>query len=174
MGISSVVVECSRTACLASVQRRPALREGTKSERRGRSNHATIDSTERTMATTLIHSYDTLFDAESAQQQLLASGFSSENIHLTVKEDDAGPVQGNFTVGNATSDNSAELDPGEPSGVHNDEVYERDFKDAVQRGTYLLTVDADDDTERQRASEILQRYGGVDLHVPTSLGRSRH
>ena len=126
------------------------------------------------MATTLIHSYDTLFDAESAQQQLLASGFASENIHLTVKEDEAGPVQGNFTVGNGTSDYSAALDPGEPAGVNNDETYERDFKDPVQRGTYLLTVDTDDDAQHQRASEILQRYGGIDLHVPTSLGRSRH
>ena len=126
------------------------------------------------MATTLIHSYDTLFDAESAQQQLLAAGFASENIHLAVKEDEAGPVQGNFTVGNGTSDYSAKLDPTEPAGVNNDETYERDFRDAVQRGTYLLTVDADDDTARKRASEILQRYGGIDLHVPTSLGRSHH
>jgi hypothetical protein len=156
------------------VQHPSALREGTKPGRRGRSNHATINSMERPMTTTLIHSYDTLFDAESAQQQLLASGFSSENIHLTVKEDEAGPVQGNFTVGNGTHDDSAELDPGEPPGVHNNEIYERDFKDVVQRGTYLLTVDADDDTQRQRAREILHRYGGVDLHVPTSLGRSHH
>lgn len=126
------------------------------------------------MATTLIHSYDTLFDAESAQQQLLASGFASENIHLTVKEDEAGPVQGNFTVGNGTRDYSAALDPTEPSGVNNDETYERDYKDPVQRGTFLLTVDADDDTQRQRASEILHRYGGNDLHVPASLGRQRH
>jgi hypothetical protein len=125
------------------------------------------------MATTLIHSYDTLFDAESAQQQLLASGFSSENIHLTVREDEAGPVQGNFTVGNGTSDYSARLDPTEPSGVNNDETYERDFKDTMQRGTFLLTVDADDEAQRRRASEILQRYGGLDMHVPPA-GNSRH
>jgi hypothetical protein len=126
------------------------------------------------MATTLIHSYDTLFDAESAQQQLLASGFTSENIHLTVKDDDGGPVEGNFTVGNGTSGFGARFDPTEPPGVDDDETYERDFKDPMQRGTFLLTVDADDDTARQRASEILHRYGGIDLHVPASIGRSHH
>jgi len=123
------------------------------------------------MATTLIHSYDTLFDAESAQQQLLASGFSSDHIHLTVREDEAGPVQGNFIVGNGGGDPGARLDSPRGAGVDDKRDYEREFKESVQRSTYLLTVDADDDGEKERAAEILHRYGGADLHPGSAKSR---
>lgn len=119
------------------------------------------------MPHTLIYSYDTLFDAESAQQQLMAAGIAADSIHLTVTQDEAGPMEGNFTVGNGRGESHDR--PGvadnSPSGVQNHEVYERDFQPAAQHGTILLTVDLDAEDEEPRVTEILERYGGNNLQT---------
>jgi len=114
------------------------------------------------MPNTLIHSYDTLFDAESAQQQLVAAGFPRDCIHLTVTQEEAGPVQGNFTVGDGGSFGTERAD-NVPSGLNNSEIYARDYKEVANRGQFLVTVDAGDDDQERRASEILNRYGGIDV-----------
>ena len=59
------------------------------------------------MSHTLIKVYDDFSAAQNAREQLLASGFSSSSVHLSSRDDEAGPVEGNFTVGNkiiSTSD----------------------------------------------------------------------
>jgi hypothetical protein len=90
--------------------------------------------------------FDVFESAEQARKALLAAGFGS--VQLTVMEDEAGPVKGNFTVGDYT---------GRPT----DPVYERDFKKTAQRGSYVMTVAAPY-VALARAAEIMVRYGAYD------------
>lgn len=110
------------------------------------------------MANTLVRTYDSISTANNVRKELLASGFPSSSVHLASKEDEAGPVEGNFAVGNADAGNGVvrglvELLTG------GDDGYRHNFSDPVQRGTCLLTVDANDDEQLARASDILNRSG---------------
>lgn len=99
------------------------------------------------MANTLLRVYEEFSAAQHAREALLSSGFPASSVHLTSRDDEAGPVSGNFTVGNAESDRNAYGD-----------VYTSKFADVVQRGVYLLEVEPGNDEERARASDIMGRY----------------
>ncbi len=99
------------------------------------------------MANTLLRVYDEFSAAQHARDALLSSGFPPHTVHLTSRDDEAGPVSGNFTVGNAKVGSNASGD-----------VYKHKFADVVQRGVYLLEVEPDNDDERARASDIMGRY----------------
>lgn len=108
------------------------------------------------MATTILRVYDNFSNAENARNALLSCGFSSSRVNLNVKEDEAGPVQGNFIVGNTPSFGDA------------GRTYADDYAEVVQRGAYLLRVDADDDDQASLASRIMDRLGGIDINERTS------
>jgi hypothetical protein len=55
------------------------------------------------MANTIVRVYDSFFNAERVRNELLAAGFSSDDVRFDVKEDEAGPVDGNFIVGSGAS-----------------------------------------------------------------------
>ncbi len=99
------------------------------------------------MANTLVRVYNDMSKAQHARTQLLEAGFSEEHVHLMSTEDEAGPVEGNFTVGN--------VHPG------TDAHYGDDYRHVVQRGTCVLAVDADDGEQAARADEIMQRFGAI-------------
>jgi hypothetical protein len=117
------------------------------------------------MPNTLIKVYDEFSAAQNAREQLLASGFSPASVHLTAGEDEAGPVEGNFYIGNKDADNHGIVDTlrsmfdGSDDRNSND-AYTRNFKNAVHRGLYTLTVDAVSDDESSRASDIMDRFSG--------------
>lgn len=100
------------------------------------------------MADELVRIYDRLADAEQARERLLASGFAPSNVHLSARDDEAGPVEGNFVAGN-----------GRETRDRREDGYHTNFARVVQRGTCMLTVDAEDEGRRQRATEILDRLG---------------
>lgn len=100
------------------------------------------------MANELVRIYDRLADAEQARESLLASGFAPPNVRLSVRDDEAGPVEGNFITGN-----------GRDTRDRSEDLYEPNFAEVVQRGTCMLMVDAEDEERRLRASEILDRLG---------------
>lgn len=116
------------------------------------------------MSHTLVKVYDDFTIAQQAREQLLASGFSSSSVHLSSKEDEAGPVEGNFTVGNKDSDTKGpgglfrSLVGGHDDPTSSDDVYTRKFANATQRGIYMLTVDAGSETDAARASDIMNRF----------------
>jgi hypothetical protein len=97
---------------------------------------------EPVMKAPLVVTFDRLTDAEAARHALLDAGFAPSSIHLVSREDEAGPVQGNFTVGDGHPDTH-----GNP--------YELNFEDVVQRGTLLMSVDVDDPARRIVAAGIL-------------------
>ncbi|TCS37749.1 hypothetical protein EDC30_10341 [Paucimonas lemoignei] len=111
------------------------------------------------MATTLISIYDHLATADLAREELLASGFPADCIHLDARETEAGPAKGNFTVGDAGKDR--ENKPGLIFASNNDEVYDRDYANAEYRAEIMLTVDAQDDQQSDKAADILHRHGAI-------------
>jgi hypothetical protein len=119
-----------------------------------------------TMTTPLVRVYSDLASAEQARAQLLASGFLPDHVQLSVRDDEAGPVEGNFAVGNGGGaernrrDISSLLDP---SARFNNDIYEDDYQAPVQRGSYVLMVDATDDAAQRQASDIMDRFGATDI-----------
>lgn len=116
------------------------------------------------MSNTLIRIYDDFSIAQNAREQLLASGFPSSSVHLSSRDDEAGPVEGNFTAGNKDRDTRGagglfrSLLGGHDDPTGSDDVYTRKFANVVQRGMYMLTVDANNENEAARASDIMNQY----------------
>jgi hypothetical protein len=115
------------------------------------------------MANTLVRTYDNISHADNVRKELLASGFPPSSVHLASKEDEAGPVKGNFAVGNGDSDKGIVRGLVELLTGRDEDDYQRNFSDGEQRGTCLLTVDANDDEQLARASDILNRSGAKKL-----------
>lgn len=112
------------------------------------------------MANTLIRVYSSMSNAQHARLQLLDAEFPESRVHLVSTKDEAGPVQGNFTVGNLHPDD--------------DVIYQHDYGHVAQRGTCLLTVEAEDEEQARRADEIMRRFGAMDVERRTAQPDNRH
>lgn len=115
------------------------------------------------MANTLVKIYDHFANAENARNALLTSGFAADNIELAATEDEAGPMEGNFILEykdvRRGNDKSA-LD----STFNRDDINEGlGHQPVTWRGSYLLTVHAEDDDQFNRASEIANSFGALDI-----------
>lgn len=114
------------------------------------------------MAHTLIRLFNQIDQAQSAREALLASGFDTADVHLDASEDEAGTVAGNFVLpredtraGRAIgADKSAEPPARGASTPTNSQ--------AVTRGHYVMTIEAGDRGDLDKAAEITGRYGAVD------------
>lgn len=108
------------------------------------------------MLTQIVRMFSTTTSAELARQELLAAGFDQSMIQLWARGDEAGAMQGNFTVGD---------DP-KVTGGHD---YSRTFaRHSREPGCCTVTVGAADAALAERASAILDRLGaslpGEGLH----------
>jgi hypothetical protein len=70
-------------------------------------------------------------------------------VELTCSEDEAGPVQGNFTVGDC---------PRVAGGTDYKDTYAK----VTQRGTCMLTITPVDPSQSEYAIALLARYGVSD------------
>ena len=104
---------------------------------------------EAAMQHAIIRVFDVFDHAEHARDALLGDGFGREAVSLSVRDDEAGPAQGNFTVGNLPVQ----------SEQH---TYERNYANATQRGQCIVTVHPADAAAATRAVAILERCGGRD------------
>lgn len=124
------------------------------------------------MTNTLVRIYDELERAENARNDLLGSGFAATQMHLSVRDDEAVPIEGNFYVGDpATADHDAA--PGQGVGgffkslVGSDtDEYDKRFRNVEQRGSYMLTIEVTNDEEATAACKITARHGAL----PTNNG----
>lgn len=126
------------------------------------------------MSITLIRVYNDLSRAENARRELLKSGIEPSHVELTSKEDEAGPVQGNFATGNDESGENAFLRRFGSVVGGEEQTYERDYRDAIQRGKVMLAVQADNDEECELASGILKHFGGIDFNQQTPSQADPH
>jgi hypothetical protein len=99
----------------------------------------------------LVRSFAMLERAEAARTAVLSLGLSPDAVQLQVLQDEAGPVESNFVVGNgraAPDDTSA---------------YAANFADPVARGTCLLMLSTIPDDKRSKVEAALNEFGGVDV-----------
>jgi hypothetical protein len=107
--------------------------------------------------------FEQLRNAEQAREALIADGFERDRIQLTSRQDEAGPVEGNFVVGNTKEDTVARTEFSRTLGGEGDNTYRHNFERVVDRGMYMLVVEAEEGAEAGRAAAIMTRHGGTDV-----------
>ena len=107
-----------------------------------------------------IRSFDTLAAAAAAVNALVADGFEHGAIELRVIEDEAGPAQGNFIIGNGATTHG-----GTPDAIRvgPDAPYQSNFRDPKDRSVHLVIVQTPDEGRRRRAEGVMQAAGGHDV-----------
>ena len=105
------------------------------------------------MEAPLIYVFDDFAVAERAHEELLSCGFERSAVQLTVRDDEAGPAQGNFTVG----------DNPEAAGGHD---YQHTFASPTHRGGCMLMITPFDPAQATYAIALMARYGVSDATVP--------
>ena len=128
------------------------------------------------MQHTLIAVFDNHNDAMSAKNELLSSGFSSSDVRLSHGDETLPGGSMSSTGGSAPdssmSTSSADMEPGigtsiknffsDIFGTDNDEHHAK-YSKAVEHGNHVLTVNTDSEPEVERAADIVERYGPVDI-----------
>ncbi|QYF92937.1 YsnF/AvaK domain-containing protein [Massilia sp. PAMC28688] len=128
------------------------------------------------MKHTLVAVFDNRTDAQKALEDLASSGFSRQCVRLS-EGDTTGQtgISSSGTTGTTgTTARSDDMDDdgsfgasirnffGDLFGNDRSEDY-RMYSEAVSRGNYVLTLDADSEPEVERAADIVERYGPIDI-----------
>ena len=117
------------------------------------------------MPAPILISFDSFEAATAARQELVAAGLPPAAVQLREMEDEAGPAEGNFVIGNgrrATGGPRADVQ------ADGDFPYARNFEKTEDPGTHLLVVEAIDEAQRAKAVEILGRFRAVDVDAVRS------
>ena len=122
------------------------------------------------MQHTLVAVFDNRTDAQKALEDLVASGFSRQMARLS-EGDAVGDATLQSTSSGATS-GATTNDGSIGASIKNffSDIFGTDrsqdaqmYSDAVTRGHYVLTLSADSEPEVERAADIVERYGPVDI-----------
>ena len=116
-------------------------------------------------ARSVVGVYDEYADAQAAVQALAADGFPRSNILLSPESEAAD------TTATASGEKK---DSGGIGGFFrslfgsDQSEHHETYAESVRRGSYVLTVEARDDDEADRASEIMNRFNPVDIEERAS------
>jgi uncharacterized protein (TIGR02271 family) len=120
------------------------------------------------MQHTLVAVFDNRSDAQNAMDELLASGFTSTDVNVST----ADPTGQTSSLTGATDRTDDVHDEGIGAsikhfftglfGSDNDEHVSR-YSDVVSRGHHVLTLVTQSEPEVERAADIIERFGPVDL-----------
>ncbi len=136
---------------------------------------------ESIMANTLVGVYDNYSQAQGAYSELIASGFDRSDLQLSPSEQSADATQ--TTLSTADTSRTTE-DHSFGSGIRNffhnlfggsDDYSEHAdvYSEAVRRGHYLLTVNADNDEESEQAMQVMNRFNPIDVDERAAHWKSR-
>lgn len=126
------------------------------------------------MQHTLVAVFDNRNDAQKALEDLVNSGFSRQEAHLS-EGDPAGAASRQPNTDStyaASTDDSSFV-----TGIRNffSDIFGTDrsehtqmYAEAVSRGHYVLTVTAGSEPEVERAAAIVERYGPIDIDEQAS------
>jgi hypothetical protein len=114
------------------------------------------------MQRTLIAVFDNRGDAQSAIEELVLSGFSRQQIRLSEGDPTGAPTGAESITGAGSIVDSIRNFLGNLFGTDNSEHVQK-YSDAVTRGHHVLTLTAADEPEVERAADIVERYGPVDI-----------
>jgi len=120
------------------------------------------------MQHTLLAVFDNRGDAQNAMNELLASGFNSTDVNLS--SGDTMGQAGSLTGSTARSDTTHEEGFGSSIanffnglfGSDNDEHVSR-YSNAVGNGRHVLSLVTQSEPEVERAADIIERFGPVDI-----------
>jgi hypothetical protein len=105
----------------------------------------------------IVRIFDDYDHAQRARDALLAEGFAADRVSIRIANDEAGAVEGNFTVGNSQAES------GDNSYAHN-------YGNARQLSQCIVTVDAGDDGAAARAADIMAGFGARDADPAARFG----
>jgi len=126
------------------------------------------------MQHTLVAVFDNRSDAQQAMDELLASSFTSTNVRLS--QGDAAGATGTLsgpTQQSATTNDDDSI----ASSIRNffsdifgtdDSVHTQRYASAVDRGQFVLTVGPVSEPEVERAADIVERFGPIDIDEESS------
>ena len=130
------------------------------------------------MQHTLIAVFDNHNDAMSAKNELLSSGFSSSDVRLSHGDESLPGGSMSSTAGAApsastsTTTTTAGHEPGIGESIKNffsdifgsdSDQYSTKYSAAVERGNHVLRVNTDSEAEVERAADIVERFGPIDI-----------
>lgn len=120
------------------------------------------------MQRTLIAVFDNRGDAQSAIEELVLSGFSRQQIRLSEGDPTGAPSATTGAPGSTAAAGAGGLVDSIRTflsnifGTDNSEHVQK-YSDAVTRGHHVLTLTVADEPEVERAADIVERYGPVDI-----------
>lgn len=118
------------------------------------------------MQHTLIAVFDNRSDAQKAMDDLLASGFSRSEMRLSESDTTSGgastDVRTDDSIGSSIKHFFTDL-----FGTDRNERVQV-YSEAVARGHHVLSVTAPNEPEVERAADIVERYGPVDIDEKSS------
>ena len=118
------------------------------------------------MQHTLVAVFDNRGDAQQALEELVSSGFSRQTVRLseddsTVSGSSSASGTANTTAGDASIGTSIKNFFADLFGDRDDQV--NLYSTAVNRGNFVLTLSADSEPEVERAADVVERYGPIDI-----------
>ncbi|GAC1406341.1 MAG: hypothetical protein NVSMB6_02430 [Burkholderiaceae bacterium] len=114
------------------------------------------------MENMLLRTYASFDNAQQARSALIAAGFSADAVCFTARQDEAGPVTGNFVIDREQDSNSDRRTPNLAQGFDPNETQSTAPVD--WGSSYILTIDAQDNDQLRLAAEITKQFGGVDIN----------
>lgn len=114
------------------------------------------------MQHTLVAVFDNRGDAQSAMDDLMSAGFSREEVRLSEGDPTGAPTGPDTSAGDHSMGSGIKHFFSNLFGTDNSEHAEK-YSDAVTRGHQVLTVVAADEPEVERAADIVERHGPVDI-----------
>jgi uncharacterized protein (TIGR02271 family) len=117
------------------------------------------------MQHTLVAVFDNRSDAQNAMDELLASGFTRDNVNVSSAD-----LSGTTTTTGATLGTTHEEGVGASIkhffenlfGADHDEHAIR-YSNAVSGGQHVLTLTTDSEPEVERAADLIERFGPIDI-----------
>jgi uncharacterized protein (TIGR02271 family) len=118
--------------------------------------------------------FDNYNEAQHAFDELVASGFSQEDVHLS-RRDEAGDTA-TRAEGTTTDDESTGSGIGSffrrLFGSDDEKSDAEIYSEAVRRGSYVLTVDIPDDNLVDQATDVLDRHHPINIDERASQWKS--
>lgn len=114
------------------------------------------------MQHTLVAVFDNRSDAQKAMDDLLASGFNRSDLRLSEGGTQTGTLQEDESMGDSIKHFFTDLFGSDRSNRM------EQYNEAIARGHYVLTVTAPNEPEVERAADLVERYGPLDIDERSS------
>ncbi|HJV81914.1 YsnF/AvaK domain-containing protein [Noviherbaspirillum sp.] len=121
------------------------------------------------MENTVVGVYDSYAQAQNAMNELLSCGFSRGEVQLNPDSEGAATTRDTTQASGSGIGNFFRSLFGMDERPEEHDVY----SEAVRRGSCVLTVNADNEEQRDRAVEVLNRYDPVDIDERAAHWRSQ-